>query len=112
MARDPSRDVQSGYVGSGCRLSGRLNAPGLFSVDGEFVGEILSEDEVPVGNSGYGPKLAQATEQGVWVTYRQANPGADGEEQVKQHLRPPPRQPDLLRRLVRGVNPRESQQAH
>ncbi|MDE2881881.1 MAG: polymer-forming cytoskeletal protein [Acidobacteriota bacterium] len=52
MARDPSRDAHSGYVGSGSRLSGRLNAPGPFNVNGEFVGEIHSEDEVSVGNSG------------------------------------------------------------
>ena len=31
----------------------------------------------------FGPKLAQATEDGVWVTYRQPNPGAGGEVQVK-----------------------------
>lgn len=52
MARDPSRDAHSGYVGSGSRLSGRLNAPGPFNVNGEFVGEIHSENEVSVGNSG------------------------------------------------------------
>ncbi|MCY3746162.1 MAG: polymer-forming cytoskeletal protein [Acidobacteria bacterium] len=52
MARDPSRDARRGYVGSGCRLTGRLNAPGPFTIRGEFVGEILSEDEVSVGNSG------------------------------------------------------------
>lgn len=52
MARDPSRDAHSGYVGSGSRLSGRLNAPGPFNVNGEFVGEIHSEDEVSVGTSG------------------------------------------------------------
>lgn len=52
MARDPSRDAHSGYVGSGSRLSGRLNAPGPFNVNGEFIGEIRSEDEVSVGNSG------------------------------------------------------------
>lgn len=52
MARDPARDAHSGYVGSGSRLSGRLNAPGPFNVNGEFVGEIRSEDEVSVGNSG------------------------------------------------------------
>ena len=52
MARDPSRDAHSGYVGSGSRLSGRLNAPGPFNVNGEFAGEIRSEDEVSVGNSG------------------------------------------------------------
>ena len=52
MARDPSRDAHSGYVGSGSRLSGRLNAPGPFNVSGEFVGEIRSEDEVSIGNSG------------------------------------------------------------
>ncbi len=52
MARDPSRDAYRGYVGSGCRLSGRLKTPGSFSVNGEFVGELLSEDEVSVGHSG------------------------------------------------------------
>lgn len=52
MARDPSRDAHSGYVGSGSRLSGRLNAPGPFNVNGEFVGEIHSQAEVSVGNSG------------------------------------------------------------
>jgi len=52
MARDPSRDAYHGYVGSGCRLSGRLNTPGPFSVNGEFVGELFSEDEVSVGHSG------------------------------------------------------------
>ena len=52
MARDASRDAHSGYVGSGSRLSGRLNAPGPFNVNGEFVGEIHSEDEVSVGNAG------------------------------------------------------------
>ena len=52
MARDPSRDAHSGYVGSGSRLSGRLNAPGPFNVNGAFVGEIHSEDEVSVGTSG------------------------------------------------------------
>ncbi len=52
MARDSSRDAHSGYVGSGSRLSGRLNAPGPFNVNGEFVGEIHCEDEVSVGTSG------------------------------------------------------------
>lgn len=52
MVRDPSRDAHSGYVGSGSRLSGRLNAPGPFNVNGEFVGEIHSEDDVSVGNAG------------------------------------------------------------
>ena len=31
----------------------------------------------------YAPKLAQATEEGVWVTYWQPNPGAGGEQQLK-----------------------------
>lgn len=52
MIRDPSRDAHSGYVGAGSRLSGKLNAPGPFNVNGEFVGEIRSEDEVSVGTSG------------------------------------------------------------
>ena len=52
MARDPARDAHSGYVGSGSRLSGRLHAPGPFNVNGEFVGEIHTEDELSVGNSG------------------------------------------------------------
>jgi len=52
-ARDPSRDAHRGYVGPGCRLSGRLNAPGPFNVRGEFVGEIFSEYEVSVGDSGH-----------------------------------------------------------
>ena len=52
MARDAARSAHSGYVASGSRLSGRLNAPGPFNVNGEFVGEIRSEDEVSVGNSG------------------------------------------------------------
>lgn len=53
MTRDPSRDAHCGYVGSGCRLTGRVNAPGPFHVHGEFVGEILSGEEVSVGNSGH-----------------------------------------------------------
>ena len=31
----------------------------------------------------YAPKLAEATEEGVWVTYWQPNPGAGGEQQLK-----------------------------
>ncbi len=52
MARNSAKDAHGGYVGSGSRLSGRLNAPGPFNVNGEFVGEIHSDDEVSVGNSG------------------------------------------------------------
>ncbi|MCY3746161.1 MAG: hypothetical protein OXH05_07990 [Acidobacteria bacterium] len=43
----------------------------------------VPEDATDSAGHFYGPKLAQATEEGVWVTYRQANPGADGEDQVK-----------------------------
>ena len=52
MPRDPARGAHSGYVGSGSRLSGRLHAPGPFNVNGEFVGEVHSRDEVSVGSSG------------------------------------------------------------
>ena len=53
MVKEMSRDAHSGYVGAGSRLTGRLNAPGPFNVNGSFAGEIYSEDVVSVGAEGF-----------------------------------------------------------
>ena len=52
MPKGPAQDAHSGYVGAGSRLTGRLHAPGPFNVNGDFTGEILSEDVVSVGTAG------------------------------------------------------------
>ena len=41
------------------------------------------EDGTDIKGHFYAPKLAQATEEGVWVSYWQPNPGAGGEQQLK-----------------------------
>lgn len=41
------------------------------------------EDGTDIQGHFFAPKLAEATEEGVWVTYWQPNPAAGGEQQVK-----------------------------
>ncbi len=41
------------------------------------------EDGTDIKGHFYAPKLAEATEEGVWVTYWQPNPAAGGEQQLK-----------------------------
>ncbi len=52
MAREVSQEAYSGFVGAGSRLTGRLTAPGPFSVNGDFSGEIHSQGVVSVGTDG------------------------------------------------------------
>lgn len=52
MARDRDPGAHGGYVGAGSHLAGVLTAPGPFHVNGQFEGEIRSDDVVSVGRAG------------------------------------------------------------